>query len=103
MPKALRINPKDNVAVCTSAVSAGNPVEILEPDGSRAEVVAVTDVPFCNKVALRDIAAGDEILKYGEVIGKATEAIPKGALVNDRNIASQPRRYADEYILKQGE
>ena len=63
-------------------------------------VKAAEAIAFCNKIALRDIASGEEVLKYGEVIGKATEDIRKGCLVNDRNIASQPRAYADEYLLK---
>ena len=100
MPKALHIHATDNIAVCTSAVQPGDEVEILEPDGSRGAVKAAEAIAFCNKIALRDIASGEEVLKYGEVIGKATEDIRKGCLVNDRNIASQPRAYADEYLLK---
>lgn len=94
------IHATDNIAVCTSAVQPGDEVEILEPDGSRGAVKAAEAIAFCNKIALRDIASGEEVLKYGEVIGKATEDIRKGCLVNDRNIASQPRAYADEYLLK---
>ena len=100
MPKALHIHATDNIAVCTSAVQPGDEVEILEPDGSRGAVKAAEAIAFCNKIALRYIASGEEVLKYGEVIGKATEDIRKGCLVNDRNIASQPRAYADEYLLK---
>lgn len=103
MPKALHINAKDNIAVCTSAVVTGDEVEILEPDGSRGSVTATMDVAFCNKIALRDIAEGEDIVKYGEVIGKATMAIAKGSLANDKNIASQQRNYADEYLLGRGE
>ena len=100
MPKALHIHVTDNIAVCTSAVQPGDEVEILEPDGSRGAVKAVEAIAFCNKIALCDIASGEEVLKYGEVVGKATEDIRKGCLVNDRNIASQPRAYADEYLLR---
>ena len=57
-------------------------------------------IPFCNKIALIDIQEGEEIFKYGEVIGKAIAFIPKGTLVNHLNIASQPRSYAEEYVLK---
>ena len=39
--------------------------------------------------------------KYGEMIGRATALIPTGSLANDANIASQPRAYADEYLLKE--
>ena len=103
MPKALHINAKDNIAVCTSAVKSGDRVEILEPDGSRNYVDSISDIAFCNKIALADIATGEDILKYGEIIGKATSPIAKGSLVNDKNTASQPRNYADEYLLEKGE
>ena len=98
--RAMQLHLQDNVAVCTVGVSAGDCVEVIRPDGSRGEVVATTDNTYCNKIALVDIAEGEPILKYGEMIGLATEKIAKGALANDANIASQPRAYADEYILK---
>ena len=100
MAKALHIHPKDNVAVCTSEVKTGDRVEVIDSDGTRSEIVAVTPITFCNKIALVDIPKGSDILKYGEVIGKAVEDIPFGSLVNHINIASQPRAYADEYLLK---
>ena len=100
--RALQLDIKDNVAVCTTAVARGDDVEVMLPDGARFSIRAEGDIVFCNKIALRDIAAGEDIVKYGEVIGKATAAIAKGTLANDRNIASQPRRYEDEYILKGG-
>lgn len=100
MAKALQLHLNDNVAVCTVAVNKGDVVEIMRPDGTKGEVLAVTDNTYCNKIALVDIAEGDAVLKYGEVIGKASAAIARGALANDANIASQPRAYADEYILK---
>lgn len=95
---ALKLHSLDNVAVCTRAVVESDTVEIILPDGSRSTLEARTPIAFCNKIALCDIAAGDEIRKYGEVIGKATADIVQGSLVNHTNIISQPRSYADEYI-----
>lgn len=97
---ALKLHDTDNVAVCTSEVSAGDVVTVVAPDGARTEVKAVSDIAFCNKVALRTIAEGDVILKYGEAIGCAVTGIPIGALADHHNIASQPRAYADEYLQK---
>lgn len=97
---ALKLHDTDNVAVCTSEVTVGDVVTVVAPDGARTEVTAVSDITFCNKVALRDIAEGDVILKYGEAIGRAVTAIAEGALADHHNIASQPRAYADEYLLK---
>lgn len=100
MSKALHIHSKDNTAVCTSEVKAGEEVEVIDSDGSRSFINAVSSIPFCNKIALIDIQEGEEIFKYGEVIGKAIAFIPKGTLVNHLNIASQPRSYAEEYVLE---
>lgn len=100
MSKALHIHSKDNTAVCTSEVKAGEEVEIIDSDGSRSSIKAVSSIPFCNKIALTDIQEGAEVFKYGEVIGKAMSFIPKGTLVNHTNISSQPRSYAEEYVLK---
>ena len=35
-----------------------------------------------HKLALRDIASGEKIIKYGVVIGRATADIPQGAWVH---------------------
>ncbi len=99
--RALLMDPKDNVAVCTTPVRAGDEVQIIHPDGTRGTILAAADITFCNKIALKDIRCGEDIIKYGEVIGKATADIACATLANDGNIASQPRRYADEYLLKQ--
>ncbi len=63
--KTIKINPADNVAVA------------LEPDGG---------VPFGHKVALSDIPAGAEVLKYGYPIGRATSEIKAGAHVHSHNM-----------------
>lgn len=99
MSKALHIHLKDNTAVCTSEVKAGEEVEIIDSDGSRCLIKAKSSIPFCNKIALTDIQKGQEVFKYGEVIGKAICFIPEGTLVNHINIASQSRSYAEEYVL----
>ena len=44
-------------------------------------------VPYGHKVALHAISAGDRIVKYGVVIGTATQAIAAGAHVHVHNVA----------------
>ena len=65
--KTVIINEKDNVGVCL--------------DGS-------DKIPAGHKYALRDIAAGDYVVKYGEIIGRATVNIPKGDWVHTHNVKS---------------
>ena len=47
------------------------PVE-LRGDACAPEVEAATEVPMGHKIALRDIRNGEDIVKYGVVIGRAT-------------------------------
>lgn len=53
-------------------------------------------IPVGHKIALRDIAAQEEVLKYGEIIGLATCPIPAGCWVHIHNCwGIKARRYAD--------
>lgn len=79
MPRVLKIHPDDSVAVA---------LEPLEKD-TVIDAFGLTlgdDVPQAHKFALRDIAAGEKVLKYGAVIGLAREAIAKGAHVHVHNL-----------------
>ena len=98
LQRAVQLNAKDNVAVCTTKVTAGSEVQITLGETHDQGVVAKSTIEYCNKIALCDINEGDLIVKYGEVIGKATRAIDRGALVNDENITGIARAYKDEYI-----
>lgn len=98
--RAIQLHARDNIAVCTTPVEVGQTVVVTRPDGTTDEVVALSAITFCNKIALCAVAQGEEILKYGEVIGRSAAPIARGALANDVNIASQPRAYADEYLIR---
>lgn len=78
---AFQIDLRDNVATALDPVEAGLTV-MLTGEHTAATVTAVTDVPTGHKVALCDIAAGQDIVKYGVVIGRATAAIPAGSWVH---------------------
>ncbi|MCR5330399.1 MAG: altronate dehydratase family protein, partial [Lachnospiraceae bacterium] len=79
MKKYLKIDPSDNVAVILEAVGAGTE---LEGTG----VTVKQDIPAGHKCALRDIAEGEAVIKYGNPIGKAREAIPAGSWVHVHNV-----------------
>ena len=67
---AFQINREDNVATALTPLVPG-PVE-LRGDACAPEVEAATEVPMGHKIALRDIMNGEDIVKYGVVIGRAT-------------------------------
>lgn len=64
-------------------------------------VKAEEDIPFCHKIALTDLEKGDEVLKYGELIGKTTCSVKKGHWVSHENIYSVPRDYESEFVKEE--
>jgi len=87
MTTALRISAADNVATALEALAPGATVQIDEI------AVAVTEtIPRGHKVALREIRAGDVVIKYGSSIGIASSDIAAGAHVHVHNVASSRGR-----------
>jgi len=75
----------DNVAVCIRELSQGESLRIQRDD--REMKLAVKDsIPLGHKIALGDIAEGEPIIKYGEIIGKATRNITSGQHVHIHNV-----------------
>lgn len=94
---ALLMHEADNVVTCVVAVSRGAEVVYLAGGGLKV-LTAEEDIPYCHKIALTDIAPGQDITKYGEMIGRATTPIKKGCWVSHENIVSVPRDYDSEMI-----
>ena len=92
MANAILLNERDNVATCTGATQKGDTIKII----GGGEVHCIEDIPIWHKVALRPIAAGEKIFKYGEIIGEALTDIAAGAWVSHENIFSVPRDYDSE-------
>lgn len=89
MARALRIDEVDNVATLLSQASSGEIVEIVSGGGSIIDrVEALESIPFGHKIALIDIGEGEEIIKYGEVIGVASKPIRRGEWVHTHNVES---------------
>ncbi|MBR1561100.1 MAG: UxaA family hydrolase, partial [Clostridia bacterium] len=81
MNKLVQITAKDMVAVALCPLKAGEAV-----DYGAGVIAPLEDIPMGHKVALRDIAAGEPVIKYGFPIGAATEAIPAGGHVHTHNL-----------------
>ena len=86
--KAILLDATDAVATALTDLEKGEPVSASLDDVS-VDVVLREDVPFGHKFALRDIARGEEVLKYGLPIGKALENISAGAWVHVHNCRSE--------------
>lgn len=80
----LKINANDNVAVILADVlTAGDVVEL---DGQR--VVVQQEVARGHKVALVDMCAGQQVVKYGYPIGHLTQAVKAGEWIHTHNLKS---------------
>jgi len=89
MKKAVQLDDKDNVATVTDDVSKGEQVEVLSPMGEVIlDVKPVEDIKFGHKLALSNLGVGEEIVKYGEVIGVASKPISVGEWVHTHNAES---------------
>ena len=88
---AIVIDVKDNVATALRQLGKGDPVR-LDIEGETVEVVLTQDIPFGHKFALKTIAQGQAVLKYGEAIGLAVQPIRQGEHVHVHNVESQKGR-----------
>ena len=84
---ALHVDEKDNVAtIFANGITDGTVVDIRDKSGRSESVAVIGDVPYGHKIAVRDIARGEGIIKYGESIGRASADIRKGEYVHIPNL-----------------
>lgn len=82
-PALLLITPGDNVKIAVRSLQPGEPLDVA---GGR--VPLRQPVGLGHKIAARDIAPGEKIIKYGVPIGSATAAIRAGEVVHLHNMKS---------------
>lgn len=81
--RLLLLRPEDNVVCVCADLAAGDSVTIDD-----ASVTLTDDAPVGFKLARRDLAPGDKVLKYGAPIGSVTQPIARGAVVHTHNLKS---------------
>jgi len=86
VPRTLRLHAADNVIVAVDAIDAGTSVE--------GHTVAAR-VPKGHKVAVAAIAAGEPVVKFGQIIGFASQPIALGQWVHEHNV--EMRDFARDY------
>lgn len=85
--QALVLDARDNVATALcrlEAQTAVRPIGAADP----ADVIVREPVALCHKFALRAIARGEAVIKYGQPIGFASQAIAAGEHVHTHNLTS---------------
>ncbi|SIR75328.1 altronate dehydratase small subunit [Haladaptatus litoreus] len=80
---ALLMDQQDSVATALEDLESGR---VLNFDSGK--IVLADRVPFGHKFALGPIERGEDIYKYGAVIGRATADVPSGTWVHTHNCES---------------
>ena len=84
MPSCFQVNAQDNVA--TMLNDGDGSVEVVGQNPRRIDLSE--HIALAHKVALRDIPAGDPVVKFGVAIGRATRDIRAGQWVHLHNCCS---------------
>lgn len=80
----IQIHPEDSVAVALAPLSKG-----MEIDTGTDKIILKEDIAQGHKFALRPIAKGEAIIKYGQPIGMALEAIEPGMWIHTHNMKTR--------------
>jgi altronate hydrolase len=80
-PKAIQLDPRDNVLVALANLAAGETV------AHQGQVyIPTTAIPAKHKFAMENFAIGAEIRMYGVIVGRAHKPIEKGGLLTTSNV-----------------
>lgn len=86
---ALLIDINDNVATLLDESFPNDKIQVKTKEGKIFDqIILIEQVKAGHKIALRDLDAGEIVIKYGETIGKTTKKIPRGAWVHVHNVKS---------------
>jgi (2R)-sulfolactate sulfo-lyase subunit alpha len=90
-PQLLVHDKKDNVGVVVvEGVKAGsNLLGVVLEDDSDFHVTPTQDVQIGHKIALKDMAEGDTVVKYGQDIGRIVATTKKGDHVHVQNLKTK--------------
>jgi altronate dehydratase small subunit len=89
MNHCIRFHANDNVATVLTRVNRGDCLTILDDSMEKIGLInAWENIPYGHKIGLREIGKQEDIIKYGERIGRATVDIPQGGYVHVQNVES---------------
>lgn len=88
MERVIIMSLDDNVATATSDINKGDKITISQKDSENIEIEIREFIPKGYKFALRNIGKNENVVKYREVIGRATQLIETGEMVHVHNVES---------------
>jgi (2R)-sulfolactate sulfo-lyase subunit alpha len=81
---------RDNVGVAVADIKSGQIARGASLDGkAELQLTAVQDIPVGHKIALKHFNVDENVLKYGEDIGRVVVEIQKGAHVHVHNLKTK--------------
>ena len=83
LASAVYLSPDDNICVAARNLPAGESLEIAGADLTLAEPIRIG-----HKIAVRPIAKGQFVRKFGQIIGQATSDIEPGGWVHSHNLVN---------------
>jgi altronate hydrolase len=86
----LKIDPKDNVLIALTDLHKGERITY-----SGRVYILTSNVPAKHKFATQDLSAGDDVVMYGVLVGKARDPIQAGELLTTRNVRHEASRYSE--------
>ena len=91
IPQLLVHDRRDNVGVVVvEGLTAGTRMLcVVTEDNSDFRLTARDDIPIGHKVALKPLAKGDTVIKYGEDIGRMVAPAKKGEHVHTQNLKTK--------------
>ena len=82
--------PEDVVGVAVQDIEPGPRVPgKIQSNGAALELDVLDVVPLGHKLALRPLAAGEQVIKYGIAIGRATRDIQAGEHDHVHNVKGE--------------
>src|SRR5437764_10589968 len=94
---AIHLHPTDNVAVARVPITAGTDLVI-----EGMPVRTIDAIPAGHKLALWDIAPGEVVERYGQVIGRAKQPIASGHHIHTHNLAFEELELEYEFPATEG-
>jgi len=81
--RLILLSPEDNCLIAAARLDAGTQLQI------EGESVTLSHaIELGHKIARRELAKDDKVLRYGAVIGHVTEAVRRGAHLHTHNLES---------------
>ena len=81
MQDFIKIHEDDNVVVAINTLAPGSVVDLGD-----VQVTAGEEIPAGHKMAIKDIACGEAVTKYGFRIGNAKEDVKAGQWIHTHNV-----------------